>query len=97
MVCQDRFPTCKSVATARQETVDKTHALKLEHIQWLLDSDPDVLIIATGWEGGTKPSEKILDLQDCEVILLRTGDAVKRYNKLKSERKRVSIHVHSTC
>jgi len=77
--------------------VDKTHDLKLEHVEWLLESKPEVLIIATGWDGRAKPSKAVTDLQDCEITILKTGDAVKLYNKLKREKKKVSIHVHATC
>ena len=77
--------------------VEKTHELKLEHVEWLLESKPDVLIIATGWDGVTKPDTRIEGLQDCEITILKTGEAVKLFNELKKKQKKVSIHVHSTC
>jgi len=81
----------------KTRTVEKTHDLRLEHVRWLLESKPEILMIATGWDGVTKPSKNIIDLQDCEVTILKTGEAVKLYNRLKREKKKVSIHVHSTC
>ena len=41
----------------KTRTVDKTHDLKLEHVQWLLEPKPEVLIIGTGWDGVTRPSK----------------------------------------
>ncbi|NOX99487.1 MAG: hypothetical protein GXP30_07130 [Verrucomicrobia bacterium] len=77
--------------------VEKTHDLKMENVRWLLESKPDILIIATGQDGVTQPSEKIENIQNCEIIILKTDEAVKLYNKLKDEKKSVAIHVHSTC
>ena len=81
----------------RTRSVEKTHDLKLEHVQWLLDPMPTVLIISTGWDGVTNPEQKIRDLKDCEVRILKTGEAVKEYNHLKKQGEKIAIHVHSTC
>jgi hypothetical protein len=80
-----------------KRSIAKTHALTLEHIQWLLDSKPEVLIIALGWDGVTKPDEAIQQHKGCEVRLLRNKEAVEHYNRLKGEGRRVAIHYHSTC
>lgn len=77
--------------------VDKIHDLKVEHVAWLLESKPEVLIIAVGWDGVTKPDGNIVGLQQCKVAILKTGEAVRLFNKLKKGKKKVSIHVHSTC
>jgi hypothetical protein len=81
----------------RTRSVEKTHDLKLEHVQWLLDPIPTVLIISTGWDGVTNTEQKIRDLKDCEVRILKTGEAVKEYNHLKKQGEKIAIHVHSTC
>ncbi len=81
----------------KTRSVEKTHALKLDHVQWLLDPVPSILIIGIGWEGAVNPEQQIRDLKDCEVRILKTGEAVKEYNRLKRQGKRVAIHVHSTC
>src|SRR5262245_44248506 len=51
--------------------ITKTHLLTFEQIQWLLDSKPDVLIIALGWDGYTMPDEQIRGHQGCETHLLK--------------------------
>ena len=78
-------------------SVEKTHDLGLDRVSWLLDPKPDVLIIATGWSGVTKPREEITKLQGFELRILTTGDAIKLFNKLRKESRRVAIHLHSTC
>jgi len=39
----------------------KTHQLSCEQIERILDSKPEVLIIALGWDGVTTPDDKIRD------------------------------------
>ena len=78
-------------------TVEKTHDLKYEDIEWLLESKPEILIIGTGWQGIVKPEEKIKKVGSCKIHIMKTGEAVNLFNKLKSEGKKVSIHLHSTC
>jgi len=81
----------------KTRSLAKTHDLKYKNIEWLLAPMPDVLIISTGWNGVVVPSEKIRELDECEVKMLKTPDAVKLYNKLKKEGRKVAIHVHPTC
>jgi len=76
---------------------EKTHRLSFDELEWLLDPKPEVLIIGIGWDGVVVPSEDIESRAGCEVRLLKTGEAVELYNKLKREGRRVAIHVHSTC
>ena len=78
-------------------TVDKTHDLAYDHVRWLLDPMPEILIVGTGWDGVTVPRSEVKNLQGCEVEVLETGDALDRYNRLKREGRKVAIHVHSTC
>jgi hypothetical protein len=77
--------------------VGKSHDLKLESVQWLLDSSPEVLVIATGWDGVTRPDERIRAIQQCEVHIVRNDEAIDIYNRLRRGGRRVSIHYHSTC
>jgi hypothetical protein len=76
---------------------EKTHSLKLEHVQWLLEPKPQILIIGTGWDGVVKPHPDIQKINDCDIRILKTEEAVKTFNRLKQENKKVAIHVHSTC
>ncbi len=78
-------------------SIEKTHSLKYEHVAWLLEPAPEVLIIATGWDGVAIPEARIEEISMCEVKVLKTGEAVRLYNRLKGQGRRVAIHVHSTC
>lgn len=77
--------------------ISKTHDLELKHVEWLLDPQPEVLIIATGWHGATQVAPSVMDLTECEVITLPSNEAGVLYNKLKQEGRKVAIHYHSTC
>jgi hypothetical protein len=77
--------------------VEKTHDLVFADVEWLLTPRPDVLIIALGWDGVTIPDDRIRGYKGCEVHLLKNGEAIELYNRVKQERRRVAIHYHSTC
>jgi hypothetical protein len=81
----------------KTRSVEKTHDLKLQHVEWLLTPKPQVIIIGTGWDGVTKPRPDIRAIPDCDLRILKTEEAIKLFNQLKRERKKVAIHVHSTC
>ena len=81
----------------KTRTVEKTHDLKLEDVRWLLEPRPEILIIGDGWDGVVRPREEIKQIEDCEVRIMKTGEAVEEFNKLKRQKKKVAIHVHSTC
>lgn len=77
--------------------LSKTHDLQLSHMDWLLKSDPDILIIATGWDGVVRPRGEIMQISTCELHVLTNDKAIVMYNQLKSKGRRVAIHYHSTC
>jgi hypothetical protein len=77
--------------------IAKTHRLTFEQVEWLLDSSPEVLIIALGWDGVTTPDHRIRDYRGCETHLLKNREAIALFNRLKEAGKRVAIHYHSTC
>jgi len=77
--------------------VTKTHQLAFEQVEWLLDSKPEVLIIALGWDGVTTPDDRIREHRGCETHLLKNEEAIELFNRLKRAGKRVAIHYHSTC
>jgi hypothetical protein len=77
--------------------VRKTHDLTFDRIEWLLEPMPETLIIATGWDGVTRPDYKILHYKGCELLILKNKEGIERFNELKKAGKRVAIHYHSTC
>jgi|ERR1051325_4942163 hypothetical protein len=77
--------------------VAKTHDVQFELVEWLLESQPEVLIIAIGWDGVAQPEERIRAIPRTEVRVLKNLEAIRDFNRLKREGRRVSIHFHSTC
>jgi len=81
----------------RVRRIEKIHDLKIEKVEWLIEPMPNVLIVSTGWDGVVKVSEDIKQIDGCKIHILKTGEAIKLFNKLKGSGLRVSIHIHSTC
>ncbi len=75
----------------------KAHFVDLAEIKPLLREGPDVLIIGTGYDGMVQVDEELLAMSAVQVLPLPTPQAVRRYNALKSEGKRVAAIIHSTC
>jgi len=69
----------------------------MDRIEWLLAPKPDVLIIGIGWDGKTVPRPEVVEMKSYSVQILKTGEAIKLFNELKGNGKRVAIHIHSTC
>jgi hypothetical protein len=84
-------------ADGKTRTVEKTHELRFADIEWLLTPQPEVLIIALGWDGVTTPDFRIRAYKGSELHLLKNKEAIELYNRLKREGRRVAIHYHSTC
>ena len=55
----------------------------------------DVLIIGTGYDNLVQAEEEISAMPNIEI--LPTPQAVRRFNELKGEGKRVAAIIHSTC
>ena len=75
----------------------KAHFVGLAEIEGLLRERPKVLIIGTGYDNMVQVEEQILALCSVQVLPLPTPEAVRRYNELKGEGKRVAAIIHSTC
>ena len=77
--------------------VPKTHDLRWADVAWVFEANPDVVIIATGWDGRVTPADAIRTQAGCDVLIHPTAEAVALYNRLRAAGKRVAIHVHATC
>jgi len=73
----------------------KAHFVGLAEIEPLLRERPEVLIIGTGYNNMVQVEEKIAAMPIVEI--LPTLQAVRRYNELRREGKRVAAIIHSTC
>jgi len=73
----------------------KPHFIGSAEIEGLLKEGPDVLIIGTGYDNMVRVEEEIAAMPIVEI--LPTSQAVRRYNQLRGEGKRVAAIIHSTC
>ncbi|MBD3190628.1 MAG: hypothetical protein GF308_08285 [Candidatus Heimdallarchaeota archaeon] len=79
---------------------EEGHSLCMEDLQEVEKDKPEILIIGTGAYGRmTVPKEVIDQLEEegIKVIARKTTEAVKEYNKLVKEGKKVVAAVHLTC
>lgn len=77
-------------------TVKKDGTITEEAILWLMESKPQMLIIGRGYKTETPVDPAILERKDCEIKVLETGEALKIFNQLRREQRRVAIHLRST-
>ena len=75
----------------------KEHFVSFSEIEGLLKDGPDVLIIGTGYDNLVQVEEGILAMSAVQILPLPTPQAVRRYNELRGEGKRVAAIIHSTC
>jgi hypothetical protein len=75
----------------------KAHFVGLAEVEGLLEEGPDLLIIGTGYDDLVQVEEEILAMCAVQVLPLPTPQAVRRYNELRGEGKRVAALIHSTC
>ncbi|MBU0975543.1 MAG: MTH938/NDUFAF3 family protein [Patescibacteria group bacterium] len=77
-----------------------SHEIGKWEVERLFENDPEVIIIGTGWASVLKVPEVIKEEADQKGIFykaLKSPKAVKEYNKLLKEGKKVNVLIHSTC
>ena len=75
------------------------HKLRVEDLEEVLRVKPEILVVGTGYYGLMKvlpETEKQLRAEGIRLIMEKTEEAYKIYNKL-SESKRVTGTFHLTC
>ena len=78
----------------------KEHFVAFAEIEGLLKERPDegmlrMHIIGTGYDNLVQVDEEISAMPNIEI--LPTPQAVRRFNELRGEGKRVAAIIHSTC
>ena len=80
---------------------EKGHELCCADLDSVWAKDPDILLIGTGARGVLTvlpEARKLMDRRTDQVHVLRTEDAVHRYNELaEKEDRRVVAALHLTC
>ena len=75
-----------------------THRVGDWEIKKLLLGKPEVVVIASGWEGALRVTEEERKkLGRVDLRVLRSEEAIREYNKLIKEGRKVNILVHTTC
>jgi len=75
------------------------HSLSIEDLREVVQAKPEVLIVGTGYNGCMKVPDEVLEhftSRSIEVIVEKTGEACKTYNRVAST-KRVVAAFHLTC
>ncbi len=75
------------------------HNAKIIDFKDVLDNI-DILVIGTGASGVMKVAEEVIDYfkdKNIELIIKPTGEAVKTFNQLKEQNKKVAGAFHLTC
>ncbi|MGE0085210.1 MAG: Mth938-like domain-containing protein [Desulfococcaceae bacterium] len=78
----------------------KGHSVCPEDIRDILDAEPEILIIGTGYFGMMSTDAVCRELLARKGIVLReekSGSAVKTFNRLVTEGKNVAAGFHLTC
>jgi len=79
---------------------EEGHRLCDRDLAEILEAKPRVLVIGTGYMGRMRAPDEVrerLAAQGIEVIVQRTGEAVKTYNRLRDEGNDAAIAMHLTC
>ncbi len=78
---------------------EKGHTLQVQDLEWILNKDPEILIIGTGSLGVLKVPTKVkdhLESQGIELNAKQTEKACELYNTLR-DKKKVGAGLHLTC
>jgi hypothetical protein len=76
------------------------HNLQIEDLDDVVNAQPDMLIIGTGYYGRMQvPDEtkRYLEERGIKVLQAKTGDAVTEFNRLQKEYARIVAALHLTC
>ena len=76
------------------------HNLHMEDLDEVIKRKPEILIIGTGYNGVMRvPQALINQLEELGIktTVMKSTDAVKEYNKLVKEKKKIAAGLHLTC
>ncbi|MFW9905333.1 MAG: Mth938-like domain-containing protein [Candidatus Thorarchaeota archaeon] len=76
------------------------HNLHMEDLDDVIERKPELLIIGTGFNGVMRVSQDLINqLEELGIntTVMKSTDAVKEYNKLIKEKKRIAAGLHLTC
>ena len=81
---------------------EQGHSLSLKDLEWILDKNPDILIIGTGKNGVMKVPNRVkkkLKEKNIKTYFKKTNQAINIYNNFKSQKSSqlIAAGFHLTC
>jgi hypothetical protein len=76
------------------------HSLHMEDLEEVVKRKPEILIIGTGYNGIMKVPQALISQLDelgIKTTVMKSTEAVREYNKLVKEKKKVAVGLHLTC
>ena len=76
------------------------HQLSMHDLKEVVESKPEVLIIGTGYSGYLDVPSDVRDFfasKKIELVIEKTSQAYKTYNRLAQSKRRVVAAFHLTC
>jgi len=76
------------------------HRLQLDDVKDYLDIDVEAVVIGTGYSGFMHVDSRVIEefrKRGREVYVLKSSDAVKKYNELIRQGKKTLLLIHLTC
>lgn len=76
------------------------HLISKRELVFLLEEEPNVIVIGTGQEGCLQVSSDVFNFSEqkgIEVLSSTTPEAIKKFNQLYASGKRVVGYMHVTC
>ena len=77
-----------------------SHKIGDWEIEKLFSGSPEIILIGTGWDGVLEVHDKIIkqaDKLNIKLEILKSEEAISKYNELAKDRKRVNALIHTTC
>lgn len=75
------------------------HTLGTDDLEEVLDSEPEVIVVGTGYSGIMRvppQTQKLIGSKGIELIIKPTSQACQTYNQLSSGKKAIAM-LHLTC
>ena len=76
------------------------HRLQIQDLEAAIQAKPEMLVIGTGYFGRMVVLEETrnqLDSRSIDLVIAKTGKAVKEFNRLQQRYARVVAALHLTC
>ncbi len=83
-----------------QQTFGTTHKIGGWEIKKLFETNPEIIVVGTGWQGELDPGQDLENQakeKGIEFAVLPTPKAVELFNEKIEQGKKVNALIHTTC